>query len=201
MKSKLSVLESTQGNASALMMCTFGDENDFWFSAVSIGWVENKPSHLRIEIDQGDAFDLRILENFADSQTVASAQHQYPAGSRDGRQSGMDQRFVIAVFVARTELQMAAEEQADVILESRQDDVLIAGVASEDDLVRIDVVFGRDRDALGLASPIPKPHSTTTHRIRRARTEASWLANRKVLHSATNTLMMPNNMAERTSPR
>jgi hypothetical protein len=31
----------------------------------------------------------------------------------------MDQRFVIPVFVARTELQMAAQEQADVIFESR----------------------------------------------------------------------------------
>ncbi len=29
MKSKESVFESTQGNASALMMCTLGDENDF----------------------------------------------------------------------------------------------------------------------------------------------------------------------------
>src|SRR5271155_4582421 len=49
---------------------------------------------------------------------------------------------------------------------------------------------------LACASPIPKPHSTTTHMIRRACTEASCFANRKVLHSATNTLMIPNNIAE-----
>jgi len=31
----------------------------------------------------------------------------------------MDQGFVVAVFIARTELQMAAEKKANVVLEAR----------------------------------------------------------------------------------
>src|ERR1700687_2616212 len=62
----------------------------------------------------------------------------------------MDQCLVIAVLVARTELQMAAEKQPDVIFKSGQDNVLIAGIAREDDLIRVDVVFRRNRDAFGL---------------------------------------------------
>ncbi len=57
---------------------------------------------------------------------------------------------MIAVFVARTKLQMAAKKQPDVIFESGQDDVLVAGIAGKDNLVRIDVVFRCNRDALGL---------------------------------------------------
>ena len=53
----------------------------------------------------------------------------------------MHQRFVIAVFVARAELQMAVEEQAQIVLESCQHDVLVARVAGEDDLVGVDVVL------------------------------------------------------------
>ncbi len=57
----------------------------------------------------------------------------------------MDQRLVIAILVAGTELQVAVQKQADVVLESGQDDVLVARVAREDDLVGIDVVFGGER--------------------------------------------------------
>src|SRR5260370_35870984 len=61
----------------------------------------------------------------------------------------MDQCLVIAVLVARTELQMSAENQPDVIFKTGQDNVLIAGSAREDDLIRVDVIFRRNSDASG----------------------------------------------------
>src|ERR1700722_18470860 len=54
----------------------------------------------------------------------------------------MDQGFVVAVFVARAELEMAVEEKADVVFEAREDEMLVTRVAGEDDLVGVDVVFG-----------------------------------------------------------
>ena len=81
----------------------------------------------------------------------------------------MDQRLMIAVFVARTELQMAVQEQPDIVLEAREDDVLVTRVASEDDLVGINIVFGRHGDAFGLGETNAQAHSTTTQRIRSGR--------------------------------
>ena len=45
------------------------------------------------------------------------------------RESGMDQRFVIAVLVAGAELEMRVEKQPQVVLPLGQDDALIARVA------------------------------------------------------------------------
>src|ERR1700723_1994284 len=39
--------------------------------------------HLGVEIDEGDAFDLRIFENFADGEAVAAAQDEDAARSWD----------------------------------------------------------------------------------------------------------------------
>ena len=58
MKSKLCVFESTQGKASALMIWTRGERKDWSLSLVSMGCVEKKLGHLRIEIDERDAFDF-----------------------------------------------------------------------------------------------------------------------------------------------
>ena len=142
--------------------------------------MENKSRHLRIEIHQRDALDLRILQNFAHRQTIAPAQHQHAARRRHGRQSGMDQRLVVAILVARTELQMAVQEQPDVVFEPGQDNVLIASIASEDDFVRVDVVFGRHRDAFGLRPARPRVRTcTTTHKIRNPRTDGQLLREQK----------------------
>src|SRR5579863_2063535 len=58
----------------------------------------------------------------------------------------MDERFVVAVFVARAELKMAVEEEANVVFEARENEVLVARVAGEDDFVSVDVVFGGGGD-------------------------------------------------------
>src|SRR5581483_7855124 len=48
---------------------------------------------------------------------------------------------------------MAAQEEADVVFEARQHNVLVPGVAREDDLVGIDVVFGGGVDFLRIHEP------------------------------------------------
>ncbi len=80
---------------------------------------------------------------------------------------GMHQRFVIAVFVARAELQVTVEEQPQVVLESGQHDVLVARIARENDLVGIDVVFGGDGDPLASSMPPGRIASTQQHDTQR----------------------------------
>src|SRR6266446_1907869 len=106
--------------------------------------------HLRIEIDERDAFNLRILQDFANGEPVASAENQDAARSRDSGQAGMDKRFMVAVFVAGAELQMAVEKKAEVILEAGEDEMLVVSVAGKYNLVGVDIVFGGGGDLLRL---------------------------------------------------
>src|SRR5579871_2343984 len=112
-------------------------------------WMRGeKPGHLRIEVDQGNAFDLRILERLAHGQAVAAAKHQHMARSGYRRESGVHERFVVAIFIAGAELKMRIEEEANVVLPASEHNVLIAGVAGKDDFIGVDVVFGQGRKAL-----------------------------------------------------
>src|SRR5260370_24528560 len=106
------------------------------------------PGHLGIEINWGDALDLGILRDFTSGEAVAPAENQDAARSRDSGQSGMDKRFVVAVFVAGTELQMTVEKKAQVVLEAGEDEMLITGVAGKDNFVGVDIVFGCGGDPL-----------------------------------------------------
>ena len=81
--------------------------------------------HAAVEIDQGDAFDVRVLEHFARGHAVAAAQDEHAPGARQGRKGRVYQRLVIAVFVARGELQVAVEEQANVVAPARDDNALV----------------------------------------------------------------------------
>src|SRR5882762_1013543 len=54
----------------------------------------------------------------------------------------MDESFVVAVFVAGAELQMAIEKKTQVVLEAREDEMLIMCVPGKDNLVGVDVVLG-----------------------------------------------------------
>src|SRR5580704_12843345 len=69
----------------------------------------------------------------------------------------MNQRFVIAVFVARAELQVTVQKQAQVVLEAREHEVLITGVSRENNFVGIDVVFRGGRDFLRLGHADSEP--------------------------------------------
>src|SRR5215472_147920 len=53
----------------------------------------------------------------------------------------MNEGFMVAVFVAGAELQMAVEKKAKVVLKARENKMLIAGFAREDDFIGVDVVF------------------------------------------------------------
>src|SRR5580692_7926698 len=106
--------------------------------------------HLGIEIDQGDAFDLGILQDFADGEAVAAAEDQDAPRRGNGRKARMDESFVVTVLVARAELEMAVEKEAKIILEPGEDEMLIASVAGEDDVVGVDVVFGGGSNAAGV---------------------------------------------------
>ena len=109
-----------------------------------------QPRHLRIEIDERHALDAGIPENLAHGESIASAEHEHPPCTGQRREAGVNERLVIAVLVARAELQVRIEEESQVILPSGEHDVLIARVAREDHVVRVDVVFGERRDGLRL---------------------------------------------------
>ena len=104
--------------------------------------MENSRVISGIEIHQRDAFDVGIFQDLADRQPVAAAQHQHAARAGKRRQAGMHQRFVIAVLVARAELQVRVEEQPQIVLPLRQHDALVARVAREDHLVGVEIVVG-----------------------------------------------------------
>src|SRR6266436_2334747 len=82
------------------------------------GMRGEKPGHFGIEIDEDNALDLRVFQNFAESKTVAAAD-EHAARSRNSREAGMHKRLVVAVFVAGAELQVAVEKKTKVVLEAR----------------------------------------------------------------------------------
>ena len=65
------------------MTWTRGESKRIVVSLVSIGCEEKSSGHLGIEIDESDAFDLRILQDFANRQAVAAAKNQDAARSRE----------------------------------------------------------------------------------------------------------------------
>src|SRR5437899_4590038 len=89
------------------------------------------PRHFRIEIDKGNALNLRVFEDFTNGEAIASAKNQDVARSGNGGQAGMDKRFVVAVFVAGAELQVAIEKKPQVVLETREDQMLVVRVAGK----------------------------------------------------------------------
>src|SRR5271156_3826977 len=64
-------------------------------------------SHFGVEIDEGDAFDLGIFEDFTDGEAVAATEDKNMTRRGNPGEAGMDEGFVIAIFVAGTELQVA----------------------------------------------------------------------------------------------
>ncbi len=61
----------------------------------------------------------------------------------------MHQRFVIAVFVAGAELQVAVEKQSQVVLPAGQHDALIGRSVGEDDFVGIELFLGQRGNPVG----------------------------------------------------
>ncbi len=65
------------------------------------------------------------------------------------RQRRMDERLVIAVLVARVELQVAVEEEADAGRARRDDDALVGARLAVDHAVGVEAVLGPARDHVG----------------------------------------------------
>src|SRR6267143_2293390 len=99
-------------------------------------------------MDEGNALDLRILQNFANGKAIASAKNQDAPRGRNGCESGMDERFMVTVFIARAELQMAIEKKAQIVLKTRENQMLVMGNAGKNNIVGVDVVFGGSGDPL-----------------------------------------------------
>src|SRR5712692_3531324 len=140
MKSKLSAFESTHGNASALMTCTRGESRDLSLSLVSMGFEE------KILVISGSRSTSVMLSTWGYFRTSRTARPSPPPRIRTRRGAGMDERFMVAVFVAGAELQMAVEKETQVVLEAREDEMLIMRVAGKNDLVGVDVVFSGGGD-------------------------------------------------------
>ncbi len=97
---------------------------------------------MRIELDQGHALDARVLEDLADRHAVAAADHEHAPRLPGRRQRRMHQRLVIAVLVARVELQVAVEEQAHPGVAAGDDDPLVGLRLAVEHVVGVEAVLG-----------------------------------------------------------
>src|SRR6266568_1033473 len=113
------------------------------------GMRREKLGHLRVEIHQRDAIDLGIFQDFANGEAITAAENQDAARSRNGRKAGMNQSFVVAVFVARAELQVAVEKETQIVLETRENQMLVTRIAGEDDFIGVNIVLCGGRDVPG----------------------------------------------------
>ena len=71
--------------------------------------------HLRVQLDQRDRFDARVLEHLTCRHAVAAAQNRHfarcaAAGAEAGHRR-VHQGLVVAVFVALGELEVAVQKQ------------------------------------------------------------------------------------------
>src|ERR1039457_2409421 len=69
--------------------------------------------------------------------------------SATSRKRRVDQRFVVAVLVARMELQVAIEKEADAGAAGRDDDALVRARGAVDHMVGIEVILGPRRHMVG----------------------------------------------------
>jgi hypothetical protein len=67
---------------------------------------------------------VRVLQHFAQREPIAAAEHQHALGAGRRLERRMHQRLVVAVFVARRELQVAVQVEARVVQPAREHDAL-----------------------------------------------------------------------------
>ena len=101
-----------------------------------------QPRHARIELDQRHPLDARVLEDLADRHAVAAAEHQHPSRPAGRGERRVNQGLVVAVLVARVELQVAVEEQAHPGMAGGDDDPLVRAGLAEQHLVGVEAVLG-----------------------------------------------------------
>jgi len=104
--------------------------------------------HLRVDVDQIDALDIRILQELANGEPVATAEHQHVGPRAVDRHGRVHQVLVIAVLVPRGELDVTVDEQPGVAGgdRARHDQVLVRRLFAEDDVVEIEMLLGEARE-------------------------------------------------------
>ena len=110
--------------------------------------VARELGHARVELDVDDAPHAVVAQQLADRQPVAAAEHEH-APVRAGHR-GVHERLVVAVLVARGELQVAVEKQPQVVgLALRQHDLLVLRALDEHDPVVEQALARRDLEVVG----------------------------------------------------
>ena len=110
--SNISSCCSSQANASALTIVTFGERSESPFRSRSSGAVENSCVMCGSSSTSVTRSTLAYLQHLAHRHAVAAAEDEHASRRAVRGERRMDQRLVIAVLVARVELQVAVEEEA-----------------------------------------------------------------------------------------
>ena len=103
---------------------------------------------MRVKLDQHDFLHRRVAQHFTHGEAVTTAQHQHALRRAMRGQRRVHQCFVITVFVARVELQVAVEEEAHATTCAAtlcDDDALVVAALAQDDAVAVELVFGPGR--------------------------------------------------------
>ena len=106
--------------------------------------------HFRVQIDEGDVLNLLIFQHFARREAVAAAEDEDARGRTSHLHRRQHQRFVVARFVARGELQVAIEIKAGVVLPAGDDEALVGRVPLVHDRIAKVALLGVEGDAVGI---------------------------------------------------
>ena len=136
-----------------------------WFSLTSGSERENRPVMAGSRSTSVTCSTFGC-ENLAHRQPVAAAQHQYVAGPGQGQQAGMHQGLVVAVLVARGELQVAVDVQAQVVVPARDHQALVGRGLGMDHVVAVQALFRPGRHVAGIdeAQRQQAQHHAAAHR-------------------------------------
>jgi len=99
--------------------------------------IREQVGHALIQIDQRHDSTFGYF-NISLTAMPSPRREPYPPGPGQTGETGMDQRLMVAVLVARRELQVAVEPQAQIVLPARDDDALIGSAFGVDHLVAKD---------------------------------------------------------------
>src|SRR6185503_18974084 len=105
--------------------------------------------HSGIQIYQGNRFNRRVTKHLPQGQTVTAAQYQYIARRTCECHWRMHQRFMIAIFVGRAELQMPVQEQLEPGSAACDHYPLVLSRSGIDDLVGEQLVFRKRSQRIG----------------------------------------------------
>ena len=115
--------------------------------------VTKQLRHCRIEIDERDMADARVAQHLARRKAVAAAQDQHAPRVGHPPQRRPDQRLVIAILIARGELQIAVEIEPEVAAPPGQHDALIGRRAGIDHRLAVNGDFRPALQPLGKDQP------------------------------------------------